>query len=403
MYGGNNQQGQVPFQLGLSVQGEDALTDSYLMNLINQQQMQQGGPAMQNQQSLMQNRPELNSLLQQQGALGGNTLMGMNANGSGTSMGSNSLLQQQRLQAILGAGPGMYGDLGAPSLGSLAANNMNSQLNGSSFGGGSLANLGMFQQPGQMQNSMMLGGQFGSTDLFGQLSGNSMDKRGTKKGRSSGVGSKQGRKDEFDSDDEEGDFSGDEEEEDDMGDGRSKKKHAAGGVGGVDDAEKRHMALQEKNRRAQRRFRERQKTKLADLHRQIDELTSKVSSLQSENQALHSRTNILEKVLDMRNEQIQVMQETKETSASLAGQDEELNALQDMGGNLITLTPEIIKDLSSDQIYKIYQMYVRELSALVNVDQGLEGLSPEQVTQLESLVKDLVSHPPLSFSHPSNP
>ncbi len=53
-------------------------------------------------------------------------------------------------------------------------------------------------------------------------------------------------------------------------------------------------------------------TKLQDLHKQIDELTTKVGSLQSENQALHSRTNILEKVLDMRNEQIQVMQETKE-------------------------------------------------------------------------------------------
>lgn len=130
----------------------------------------------------------------------------------------------------------------------------------------------------------------------------------------------------------------------------------------------------------------------ADLHRQIDELTSKVSSLQSENQALHSRTNILEKVLDMRNEQIQVMQETKETSATLAGQDEELNALQDMGGHLITLTPEIIKDLSSDQIYKIYQMYVRELSSLVSLDKSNEShLAPEQVTQLESLVKDLVS------------
>lgn len=55
-------------------------------------------------------------------------------------------------------------------------------------------------------------------------------------------------------------------------------------------------------------------TKLQDLHKQIEELTTKVSSLQNENAALHSRTSILEKVLDMRNEQIQVMQETKEVS-----------------------------------------------------------------------------------------
>jgi regulator of replication initiation timing len=54
--------------------------------------------------------------------------------------------------------------------------------------------------------------------------------------------------------------------------------------------------------------------KIQDLHQQIEELTQKVGSLQTENAALHSRTSILEKVLDMRNEQIQVMQESKEVS-----------------------------------------------------------------------------------------
>jgi regulator of replication initiation timing len=52
--------------------------------------------------------------------------------------------------------------------------------------------------------------------------------------------------------------------------------------------------------------------KIQDLHKQIEELTAKVGNLQTENAALHSRTSILEKVLDMRNEQIQVMQESKE-------------------------------------------------------------------------------------------
>lgn len=41
-----------------------------------------------------------------------------------------------------------------------------------------------------------------------------------------------------------------------------------------------HGPLQEKNRRAQRRFRERQKAKISDLHRQIEDLTGKVGSLQ---------------------------------------------------------------------------------------------------------------------------
>jgi regulator of replication initiation timing len=59
--------------------------------------------------------------------------------------------------------------------------------------------------------------------------------------------------------------------------------------------------------------------KIQDLHQQIEELTQKVGNLQTENAALHSRTSILEKVLDMRNEQIQVMQESKEVSCISPG------------------------------------------------------------------------------------
>lgn len=60
-----------------------------------------------------------------------------------------------------------------------------------------------------------------------------------------------------------------------------------------------------------------QQAKIQDLHQQIEELTQKVGNLQTENAALHSRTSILEKVLDMRNEQIQVMQESKEVRVAL--------------------------------------------------------------------------------------
>ncbi len=41
------------------------------------------------------------------------------------------------------------------------------------------------------------------------------------------------------------------------------------------------------------------------------------------------------------------------------GNDEELAQLENVGGHLVQLTPEMIKELSSDQIYKIYQMYVK--------------------------------------------
>lgn len=71
-------------------------------------------------------------------------------------------------------------------------------------------------------------------------------------------------------------------------------------------------------------------TKLTELHKQIEELSGKVSGLQTENAALHSRTSILEKVLDMRNEQIQVMQETKEVG--MQGLEEEVVVVVVGGG-----------------------------------------------------------------------
>ncbi len=43
-------------------------------------------------------------------------------------------------------------------------------------------------------------------------------------------------------------------------------------------------------------------------------------------------------------------------STQYPGGDEELLQLQDVGGQLVQLSPEMIKELSSDQIYKIYQM-----------------------------------------------
>jgi hypothetical protein len=36
------------------------------------------------------------------------------------------------------------------------------------------------------------------------------------------------------------------------------------------------------------------------------------------------------------------------------GAEEETSALQGVGGNLVQLTPETIKDLGSEQIYKVF-------------------------------------------------
>ncbi|KAF6254507.1 hypothetical protein COO60DRAFT_1703290 [Scenedesmus sp. NREL 46B-D3] len=173
------------------------------------------------------------------------------------------------------------------------------------------------------------------------------------------------------------------------GEQKSRKKRELGNDD-MSAAEKRHLALQEKNRRAQRRFRERQKAKIQDLHQQIEELTHKVGSLQTENAALHSRTSILEKVLDMRNEQIQVMQESKEITQQVDEQTEGPPlTLTAVSGQSISLTTDMLKALSPEQIYKIYQTYIKELSSrLVELNQ--EACASEDITaQVEKLTKEV--------------
>jgi hypothetical protein len=45
-----------------------------------------------------------------------------------------------------------------------------------------------------------------------------------------------------------------------------------------------------------------------------------------------------------------------QTTAFPAEEEELLQLHEVVGGQLVQLTPDMIKDLSSDQIYKIYQM-----------------------------------------------
>lgn len=55
---------------------------------------------------------------------------------------------------------------------------------------------------------------------------------------------------------------------------------------------------------------------------------------------------------------------------------------------LVSLTPEMMKELSSEEIYKIYQTYVKELSVkLVDANKATDGPVAQE---LERIVRDLV-------------
>lgn len=86
---------------------------------------------------------------------------------------------------------------------------------------------------------------------------------------------------------------------DDSSDGGGRGRHG----------EVKTTAIQEKNRRAQKRFRERQKAKMKDMTEELDDMTSELSKLRVENGALKNRNSILEKVLALRDEHIRVLQD----------------------------------------------------------------------------------------------
>jgi hypothetical protein len=71
-------------------------------------------------------------------------------------------------------------------------------------------------------------------------------------------------------------------------------------------------AIQEKNRRAQKRFRERQKVKMTTMEEQLEQSHLELARLRAENTELLSRNSILEKVLALRDDQLSVLQEGKQ-------------------------------------------------------------------------------------------
>jgi hypothetical protein len=62
----------------------------------------------------------------------------------------------------------------------------------------------------------------------------------------------------------------------------------------------------ERNRAAQKRFRERQKERMTDMNGRVDELTSEVEQLRAELAAARSRTSVLSKVVDIRDDQLRL-------------------------------------------------------------------------------------------------
>ncbi|KAK9859351.1 hypothetical protein WJX84_005629 [Apatococcus fuscideae] len=155
----------------------------------------------------------------------------------------------------------------------------------------------------------------------------------------------------------------------------------------------RALELQEKNRKAQRRFRARQKSKLSELEVRVAELVSQMNSVVADKTNLESRVSVLLRVLQMRDEQIEQLRSgQKVPTAEEQGEgmkDDLVLTLHEEAP--ITLNAALIKQMTTVELVKLWKGYVEELAVcLVAVEKDTEGKSMERLKALTTELTTLI-------------
>lgn len=150
---------------------------------------------------------------------------------------------------------------------------------------------------------------------------------------------------------------------------------SGGGVprGSHRSAEEKAQAVQEKNRRAQKRFRDRQKEKMKTMEDQVKSLTKQVEQLRTSTNNMTSRNSILEKVLSLREEQLQTYQKDLKVFGTPADAPLQLLNPQKQsadGAAVCTDDPAnkdqlVVKSRSANEVLAQWKGYVKELAVLL--------------------------------------
>lgn len=175
------------------------------------------------------------------------------------------------------------------------------------------------------------------------------------------------------------------EQPDDVRSSRSHRLSGGDTRSDESEAQRRAVQLQEKNRRAQRRFRERQKARVSELLEQVEALTNKVEGLEAENVALTNQGNILQKLLAMKEEYIgQMSQQVKARKAqegSTSGEEEFV--IEDSDNNEI----KIVRSEMLEQLGSAWRGYVNKLAGCL-VEGGSDHPNSEVIDRISKLVAD---------------
>ncbi|CAL8464698.1 g4233 [Coccomyxa elongata] len=152
--------------------------------------------------------------------------------------------------------------------------------------------------------------------------------------------------------------------------------------------------MQDKNKRAQQRYRVRQKEKTQDYKKQLDELSNKVEQLMQEKASLEKGTELLEKVVRMKDEEIENAQEN--TEEALPYQNDEMRAAIHAVNEIVycsdnPMTMDELRTVGASQIEAFHKRMVTFLALqLTKPDVGEAG-SPtsELVIKVVNLVRTI--------------
>ncbi|CAL8464934.1 g4469 [Coccomyxa elongata] len=142
--------------------------------------------------------------------------------------------------------------------------------------------------------------------------------------------------------------------------------------------------LAERNKQAQRRFRQRQKDK-------IEELQNKLTVLQAQRTQLTSRSHMLATARQLRKEELRKL---RERQAAAVDADEEDLAREFSGAvrltvheqQEVTLSPDQIKQMTDRDLARLWSQYVKELAVLLVLAEGPHP-PPEVVERMQELVQ----------------
>lgn len=163
-------------------------------------------------------------------------------------------------------------------------------------------------------------------------------------------------------------------------------------------------SVQEKDRRAQKRFRERQKAKMKDMTEQLDEINAELDKLKVENDSLRNRNSILEKVLSLRNDHIRMLQDDQHVfdlgrqyyDNSILLKDEKMiagdasDARDDCDWSMVSSDPSAIKSMSPAKMVSFWKAIVRDLgNILVKYDNLPESDTETKQKTMEQLCETL--------------